>query len=190
MRELNIGNIVRLSNLIINDFIKEGDIALDCTVGNGHDTKLLAEQVGDKGKVYGFDIQEAAIVKTRELLIQFNLERRVELFKDSHDQLDKYIKEQVNIIVYNLGYLPGSDKKIITKKETTIKSLKKSLDLLAVQGIILIASYIGHPGGRDENIGIENLLSELDQKKYNVLKSEFINQKNKPPILYIIKRLK
>ena len=49
--------------------MKPGYIALDCTVGNGNDTILLAHLVGEKGKVYGFDIQSIAIEITKEKLM-------------------------------------------------------------------------------------------------------------------------
>ncbi len=38
----------------------EGDIVIDATMGNGHDTQFLAELVGENGHVYAFDIQESA----------------------------------------------------------------------------------------------------------------------------------
>lgn len=190
MRKGNLGNVVMLSNLIIENYVKEGDVALDCTVGNGHDTRLLAEHVGEKGKVYGFDIQDQAIENTKELLSKSNLENRVLLYKESHEDIDRYVDELLNIVIYNLGYLPGSDKSVITRAKSTVKSIKKSLNLLDTNGILLIASYIGHLGGIEENNEVENLLAGLNQKKFNVIKNEFINQKNNPPILYVVEKIK
>ena len=46
----------------------EGDIVIDATMGNGHDTHFLAELVGESGHVYAFDIQEAALMNTAERL--------------------------------------------------------------------------------------------------------------------------
>jgi len=183
---INTNTIVK--ELMINA-VNEGSIALDCTVGNGHDTSLLAELVGNNGKVYGFDIQNKAIKITSELLKKINLEDRVTLIGDSHENIDKYINEKLDFIIYNLGYLPSGDKSIKTNKDSTIRSIMKSLILLSNRGLMAITVYVGHIGGLDEKIAIEELLSGLNQKEYNVLKYDFINQMNNPPILYVLERL-
>lgn len=188
MRYKEIVNTLKISGDIINKYVGEGDIVLDCTVGNGNDTMQLAEMVGDTGKVYGFDIQNKALEITLESLTCENINNRVELIQDSHENIDLYIRDKLDFIIYNLGYLPKGDKSIRTTSDTTLISLKKSLDLLKANGIILITSYVGHEGGLDEKNSIEELLSKLDQKKFNVIKYNFINQKNYPPILYGIEK--
>ena len=52
----------------IRDHVKEGDICIDATAGNGNDTQVLCELVGEAGKVFAFDIQETAVANTRERL--------------------------------------------------------------------------------------------------------------------------
>lgn len=188
MRFKEIINTLKISNDIMDKHVKMGDIVLDCTVGNGNDTLRLAKLVGDEGKVYGFDIQDKALKITSQLLACEKLNNSVELIRDSHENIDLYIKEKLDFIIYNLGYLPKGDKNIKTKSSSTLISLKKSLDLLNKNGIILITSYIGHEGGRDEKESIESLLSELNQKNYNVIKYKFLNQKNYPPILYSVEK--
>lgn len=182
---INTGSIVKN---IMEIHIKEGFKTLDCTVGNGNDTAALAKLVGDKGLVYGFDIQEIAINSTRSLLDSINLSHRVNLVKDSHENIDNYIQEKLDFIIYNLGYLPKGDKEIKTNKESTIISLKKALHLLNTNGIMLVTVYVGHDGGMEEKRAIESLLSTLNQKEYNVLKYDFINQLNYPPVLYGVEK--
>ena len=99
-----------------------------------------------------------------------------------------YIKDKLDFIIYNLGYLPKGDKNIRTRSDSTLVSLKKSLELLNKNGIILITSYVGHEGGMDEKDTIENLLEGLNQRRYNVIKYDFINQRNYPPIIYGIEK--
>lgn len=182
---INTGSIVEM---IMENHIKEGFTVLDCTAGNGNDTASLAELVGDSGLVYGFDIQDTAIESTTNLLNSLNLKHNVKLIKDSHENIDKYIEGKIDFIIYNLGYLPKGNKDIKTNKESTIISLKKALYMLNNNGIILVTVYVGHDGGIDEKEAIENLLSALNQKEYNVLKYDFINQTNYPPILYGIEK--
>ena len=183
---INVNSIVK--SLMLN-YVNEGDIVADCTVGNGNDTVALAELVGDSGKVYGFDIQETAIKLTASLLYQKELESRVVLVNDGHEEIDKYIDCKLDFVIYNLGYLPKGDKTIKTRKETTIESIRKALKLLNNNGLILITVYVGHKGGLDEKVAIENLFASLNQKEYNVLKYDFINQINYPPILYGVERI-
>ncbi len=183
-----IVNTLKISRDIIFKNVKEGQTVVDCTVGNGNDTVLLAKQVGLKGKVYGFDIQKEALEGTLKKLTCENLDNRVRLIMDGHENIDLYINEKIDFIIYNLGYLPKGNKNIKTKKDTTLVSLKKSLDLLNDNGIILVTCYIGHEGGIEEKDGVEEFLRELNQKVYNVIKYDFINQINYPPILYGVEK--
>ncbi|MDR7856175.1 class I SAM-dependent methyltransferase [Tissierella sp.] len=185
-----IVNTIKISKDIINKHVKEGQTVLDCTVGNGNDTLLLAQLVGNTGKVIGFDIQKEALDITWKNLTCENIDNRVELIEDSHENVDLYIKEKIDFAIYNLGYLPKGNKNIKTTKETTLISLKKVIGLLNENAIILIICYIGHDGGLDEKNGVEEFLKDLDQKEFNAIKYDFINQKNFPPILFGVEKSK
>ena len=152
-------NPVDIVRRIMFDYVKEGDIVVDCTVGNGNDTLNLAKLVGDSGKVYGFDIQSIAINITKEKLEKKGLENRVLLIQDSHENIDKYLLDKISLVVYNLGYLPKGDKSIKTNPVSTIKSIKKTLPLLKSNGLLLITCYTGHEGGKEEKEEVE-----LDRK--------------------------
>jgi tRNA A58 N-methylase Trm61 len=180
---------VAIARKIMEMNVKEGDIVLDCTVGNGNDTLNLAKLVGEKGKVYGFDIQPIAIEITRNKLIESGLLNRVVLINDGHERINHYIKEKLDFVIYNLGYLPRGDKTIITKASTTLESVKKALSLLKANGLLLVTSYTGHEGGKEEYNALLNFFKSLDQRMYNVLKFEFINQKNNPPTLFGVEKL-
>lgn len=188
MKYKEVVNAIKATRDIINRNISTGDICVDCTVGNGKDTLFLAGIVGTKGKVYGFDIQEIAIDITSKRLDSENLTNNTVLIQDSHEYISKYIKDDVDLFIYNLGYLPKGDKSIKTKGESTVKSLKAAINLLKDNGIILITCYTGHDGGMEEKDAIEDFLEKLEQNKFNVLKYDFINQKNFPPILYCIEK--
>lgn len=188
MNYKRINNTITITKEYITSYIKEGQYVLDATVGNGHDTLLMAKNVGESGRVYGFDIQRVAIENTKELLKKNNFYSRIFLIEDSHENINKYIDKKLDFIIYNLGYLPSGDKTIITKASSTVKSIELALNLLNHNGLLLINSYIGHSGGREENTAIESLLKNLEQKEFNVLKHKFINQRNNPPILYIVEK--
>lgn len=120
-----------------------------------------------------------------------SLEDRVTLIRDGHENIDKYNIPKVDIIMYNLGYLPKGDHGIVTRAETTILSIKKALDVLKEGGIMTIVSYIGHEGGKEEYHSVINYLNNLPMGEYLVAKYSFVNQINDPPISIIVeKRIK
>jgi 16S rRNA C1402 N4-methylase RsmH len=190
MRYSEIINTLKIVKDMIYKSVKDGQVVVDCTVGNGNDTILLARLVGKTGRVYGFDIQKTALDITKESLACENLDNNVRLIHDGHENIDLYIKEKVDFIIYNLGYLPKGNKNIKTNKDTTLKSLRKAINILNDNGIILITCYIGHEGGLEEKEEVERFFKSLDQKQFNVIKYDFINQINYPPILYGVEKSK
>lgn len=177
-----LNNSLQFNQVINNTFIKSGDIVLDATCGNGNDTLSLAKLVGGEGLVYGFDIQQIAIDKTRDLLNLNGLLDRVDLICDSHENIEKYIDHELDFVIFNLGYLPEGDKSIKTSIDSTIMGIKKALDFMKSGAILLITIYRGHEGGLLEYMGVEKFAKELDQRKFNSFMFQHINQKNYPPI--------
>ncbi len=173
----------------IKEHVKSGEICVDATAGNGNDTLLLAELVGESGKVYAFDIQEQALKKTRERLEEQGLENRVELVLDSHAEMGKRIWEEVSCIVFNFGYLPGGNHFLSTKKESSIKAIEIGLSLLKKGGLMSLCIYSGGDSGFEEKDGILQYLHTLDSKKYLVIVSQYYNRPNNPPIPAMIIKL-
>lgn len=138
----------------LSQHIQSGDKVIDATAGNGWDTLFLATQVGNEGKVYAFDIQAEAIESSQKKLEEKQLLQRVDLFHCSHDlMLEKIPSDAINTIstiMFNLGYLPGSDKSIITQTESTLLALDASLALLKPDGRLSVVVYPGHSGGDTE----------------------------------------
>lgn len=92
----------------IGGHVLEGDICIDATAGNGHDTLLLAELVGASGSVIAFDIQEQAVQETKRKIDACGYAERTEVVLDSHVHMGAYAKENtVSCITFNFGYLPG-----------------------------------------------------------------------------------
>ena len=131
--------VTDLNKVLLEDVISEGDIVIDATMGNGYDTKYLAEKVGESGVVYSFDVQEEAIKSTRKRLEKENLMGRTNLILDGHENVDKYVSEEVSCVLFNLGYLPRAKHQVITKPDTTLEAIKKCLNLLKPHGVISIA---------------------------------------------------
>lgn len=182
-------NVIEISKELCTLKLNNGDTAVDCTMGNGNDTEFLCHLVGDKGKVYAFDIQEEAVINTSKKLEKLNFLERAELILDGHQNIDKYIKQSVKLVIFNLGYLPRGNHEITTKKETTLQAVQKCLDILEPNGIILLVIYPGHENGKIEKEALERFTSGLKQKEYNVANICFTNQINNPPELICIEKV-
>ncbi len=179
---------VRYSHTLLSQFLQNGDTAIDATVGKGNDTEFLSQLVGEKGKVYGFDVQEEAIKYTNQRLDDKNLSKNVTLFNTGHENIDQLVDGSINAAIFNLGYLPGSNKDIITKPDTTLTAIKACLNKLEGNGIVVLVLYYGHAGGPLEKNAVIEYAKSLDQKEFSVMQYQFINQVNCPPILLAIQK--
>lgn len=188
MKVKYLTKVTDLNKVLLEDVINEGDIVIDATMGNGYDTKYLAEKVGENGFVYSFDVQEEAIKSTTKRLEKAGLIDRVNLILDGHQNMDMYVNKEVSCVMFNLGYLPRAKHQVITKPETTLEAIKKSLELLKPNGVVSIAIYTGHEGGMEECDEVFGYVSKLDQSEYSVLNCNFVNQINHPPRLIMIEK--
>mgnify|MGYP006277399179 CR=1 FL=1 len=179
---------VEFSHWAFNKFIENNQVFVDATCGNGNDTIFLADNVSSGGKIYAFDIQKEAIEITKNKFKKSKYNNDIEYINDGHEKIDKYISEKVDGIIYNLGYLPGSEHNIKTEKDTTIKSLEKAVDIIDDNGLIVIVIYTEHEGGELEKEAILDYTTNLDYKTFNVMHYHFINQKKNPPEVVVIKK--
>ncbi len=168
-------DILETEKSFILKHLKEGDIAADFTMGNGYDTLFLSRTVGEKGKVFAFDIQQSALESTAKRLKENNAPENYLLICDSHHNLKNYIDTPIKAGMFNLGYLPGGDKSVTTKRETTLKAVSDAISILAPDGILLIAVYPGHEEGDIEGNLIGEMLETLDRKKYCCVRFRIIN---------------
>ncbi|MEH6994205.1 class I SAM-dependent methyltransferase [Neobacillus drentensis] len=189
---MKLERILPFAKKLLEKAITSGAVVVDATLGNGHDTVFLADLVGENGRVYGFDVQEEAILTSTERLKEHGLADRVTTFHAGHEQLFKLIPDQhhgkVTAAIFNLGYLPGSDKAIVTKPETTISAIQQLLEIMVSEGIIILVIYHGHTEGAVERDALLAYCQEIDQKKAHVLKYQFINQQNNPPFIIAIEK--
>lgn len=184
--------ILTFAHSILHEAIQDGDIAVDATVGNGHDTTFLCKLVGENGKVYGFDVQEIAIKRTMDQLKSQQLQTRARLFHTGHEQLLQSIPSEdhakIKGAVFNLGYLPKGDKSIVTHGDTTISAVKQLLSIMAEGSVIILVVYHGHPEGKQEKNQLVEFVKKIDQKEAHVAQYGFINQINHPPFIIAIEK--
>lgn len=176
-------SLVNVAHNLIREVLRPGDIAVDATVGNGHDTLFLVEQVGSSGKVFGFDIQKTAIDSTQAKVDSCGAgekahsssrlqTKNLTLIQASHadmaDRIPEHHQGKISAIMFNLGYLPGGDKRIITRPDSTVTALTIAKRMLSRNGIITILAYPGHQGGDLETEQVTKWCKQLDEDQYKV----------------------
>lgn len=172
--------------LLVKEYLNNPKRIVDMTLGNGHDSFWLKEAFPE-AELIGFDIQKNALENSEKRLEEFD---KITLIHDGHENILNYIKKEIDFGIYNLGFLPGGDKTITTEKDTVLSSLQDLLSILKIGGFILITCYPGHPEGKEEANMLENFLKEQDQKDFTIVKYNFLNQKNDPPFVLSIEKLR
>ncbi len=170
-------NIVGLSHALCCEFFGDKKIAaaVDATLGGGRDALFMTrflDEVGDKNgngnknkKIFGFDVQKAAVERSRALFEENGLSDIAEFFEVGHERMLEFIPPEffgkIGCVFFNLGWLPDSDKTRITKPETTLAALKCALRIIDKNRAFLsVASYRGHAGGAEEFDAVRGFFAE------------------------------
>lgn len=190
---LRPASLLQQTHALLEKQLHNGNIAIDATAGNGHDSLFLAQQIAPTGLVYSFDIQAAAIQATHNRLVAANLREVALLIQHSHAQMFEFIAAEhhskINAIMFNLGYLPRGDKTVITETNSTLLALNAAIELLAPHGILTILAYPGHQGGDRETSEVENWCQHLNPEKFSLEIKLSAEPKPSAPRLFIVQKL-
>lgn len=171
-----------LAHLYWKRAAEKGGWAIDATCGNGQDTRVLSNLFQG---VIALDIQEAALQATRSLLAE---KRNVYYFCQSHERFPVLAEEHpISLIVYNLGYLPGGNKAITTRVDSTLISIQKALELISPGGMVCVACYPGHLEGAKEEQELLGWARILSSKDWSVCRHIWENRK-KAPSLFLFQK--
>lgn len=181
-----------IAHLFWREFLAPGATVIDATCGNGRDSLVLAEllEAVGGGDLHLFDIQQTAIDASRHRLSSGCKASNVALsfYCECHSGLERHFApSSAQLIVYNLGYLPGGDKSVTTRADRTLDSLNAACQVLALEGIISIMVYPGHLEGQREDAAIQEWIAGLDPQLWVVSNHRFL-LRNRPPHLYVISR--
>lgn len=169
---------------IAHDYLLEGcnesDIAIDFTCGSGNDSKFLCDHVKF---VYSYDIQAEPIEEAKELLKGYT---NIQFYQKSHYYFDEDVIS-FDRGIFNLGYYPKGDKMITTQGDEVIATLEKALACLKPNGRIIVVCYPGFEVGLKESLMVEEYLSGLPSKEYDVYSFKVLNRRSAPYIIGIDK---
>ncbi len=184
-------SLTKAAQEFVGNDLRLGDIAVDATAGNGHDTLFLSRAVGVGGKVYGLDLSPAAIDSTARRLEEHgctNVELIVGNHRDLLALLPENVRGNVKVVMFNLGYLPGSDKTEITQPASTLAAMQAALHLISWDGCVSILAYRGHPGGEEEFQAVHAVVAKLNaQVEWQVMQSP-TEPREKQPVHFFVKR--
>ncbi len=166
-----------------------GAVAVDATMGNGRDTLWLCRRVGPRGRVYAFDVQPQAVARTRALLEKEGVSDRATLICEGHQHMAHHVKAGVDVVMFNLGWLPGAEHAVTTLTETTLEAADAALSLLRPDGLMTICVYPGHAEGARERDALIEWAAGLDPARYDALLKRYLNQPNDPPLLIAVRKI-
>ena len=185
-----------LTHTYWSQLVQPGDWVIDATCGNGHDTLKLCQLAltSPQGRVYGLDIQSPALLKTEQLLLTHGFKhdhQKIILENKCHSTLPAEIQpEQIKLIVYNLGYLPGANKEQTTKVSTTLQSLEQAQALLMPGGAISLTCYPGHLEGAYEQQALIDLVKQWSPQQWSCCHHQWLNRQAAPTVLLLQKSMK
>lgn len=176
-------NHLKSAHLIWKEHLQPDDLVIDATVGNGHDTLILSKLI-PHGTLFALDLQQEALASAKKRCTAPHIAWHLRC----HSSFPETIQENtIALITYNLGYLPGSTKEVITEKKTTLESLKSGLALLKPTGLITCICYTGHPGGKEEADAVLTFCQKLPTNLYTV-EVRLWTQKQDHPFLLLIQK--
>ncbi len=181
-------SLVTEAHKTIQGTLSAASITLDATMGNGHDTLFLARH---SAKVYAFDIQQAALDTTYQQVEKHHFTDKVVLIHDSHERMCQHIPadKKMDVIMFNLGYLPRGNTAIITKTMSTLSALNQALKILSPSGIISILCYPGHTGGQEEMATVTNWYQQLNSHQFAITLIHSMQETDQSPQLFILQAL-
>ncbi len=189
MAPVNPIRVTERAQTLAAEVLNPGDITIDATAGKGRDTAFLAMAVGPKGHVHAFDVQAEAIAATHKLIESAGLNSTVTLHHRSHAEISEALptahQRKVGAVLFNLGYLPGSDQKIVTLPASTSIALQAARAQLRAGGRIVCVTYTGHPGGTDESNAVLQFAMASEKEGYIINKVGYFPDSAKPWILVV-----
>lgn len=142
---INYNHVVQFQHIFWDEQLKSAKTVVDATAGNGHDLVYLAQHCLPGSTLWGIDKQAKAIeASTKRLHTECGrTDITYHLVHGTHEDIlatgnaaaahndgsaanTKFNTTITNIdlLIFNLGYLPGSDHTMMTKPDSTIQAIK------------------------------------------------------------------
>lgn len=191
-----LSNSIQICHQLVAKALTNAQVIVDATVGNGYDLEFIIQHAPKDATIYGFDIQDEALSNTKKRLLTIDSTTnfshkldRVHLICDSHANMGRYLAHNIDVAIFNLGYLPKGDHAITTMTTSTLEALNYCLENLALGGHIAIVLYPGHAEGSSEKIAVLEFVQKLPVKYFTVGYYKMINHSDRAPALCWIEKV-
>ncbi|MBX6394478.1 MAG: methyltransferase domain-containing protein [Alicyclobacillaceae bacterium] len=180
-----------MAHACLERYLRPGDWAVDATVGNGGDTLFLARAVGPAGRVFGFDVQEAALERAKRRLAEEGVAGWVTLWQAGHehfsDRMPAEGRGRLRCAMFNLGYLPGGGRSVTTRADTTVEGLRQVWEWLADGGVVSVIAYPGHSGGAEETDAVEAWVKTVREEARTAYCTHVVGRPDAPVWWMVVK---
>ena len=181
-------SLTQLAHNVIRRIVQPGDTVIDATAGNGNDTQMLATLVGAAGRTIALDIQQSAIDSTANRLAKAGLTADLRLGDHARELASLQASGiRVKAVMFNLGYLPGSDKQITTSGNSTLAAVQIASDILLPGGAVTMIAYRGHTAGPAEAAIVERWIAELPTGRFETSRIEGDATQATSPVLFVVR---
>lgn len=90
--------------------------------------------------------------------------------------------------MFNLGYLPGANKAVMTRSDTTLVAMQQAFAMLGVGGMMSVVLYPGHAGGAEEARNVLAFVQNLEDD-FAASRYQRINSLKPAPELLLAERI-
>ena len=161
MREMKRYQITEWCHHFMENHVKEGDLCIDATAGNGNDTLFLCELVGECGRVLAFDIQKEAVENTKKRILEHQMEKRDHQLGTKADTSIEAIRQGLRLLkvggMMSLCIYSGGDSGF--EERDAILSFLKCLDTKYY--LVILSSYYNRPNHPPIPVMILKLKSDV-----------------------------
>ena len=176
--------------------MKPGDLCIDATAGNGHDTLFLAQSVAPDGMVYAIDIQRRLSAIPRKIEKKHELSYLLQPIHGSHSEVESFLNNDLKgkfaSAMFNLGYLPGGSREIITRPHSPYPPSRKLSSLSSLMALLQYC-VIGAMTGGKETEEVQNLcLKDQLDPTHEVVegnKLRLTSHPSSPSVLILIRKI-
>ena len=174
-----------------------GLLLVDATAGNGHDSLFLLGAAPRNALLLAMDVQAQAVAATGALLAAHGFAHAARVLHTGHECLADVLaalapedrQRPLACVVFNLGWLPGGNKDLVTTPATSLPALEAALEALAPGGCISLHCYTGHEGGAEEAAALEARVRSLPPRRWRVLALADANRERAAESLLLVERL-
>ncbi len=172
--------MVEIAHSFLSPALHRQAVCVDATFGQGKDTDWFVKR--KVGKVYAFDIQEHLIERRKD-----DFQSHVRLIADSHASMGRYVKEDVDAMIFNFGFCPHEDPSVTTMPSESVKAIGAGLKRLRIKGRMALVIY-PHQFGKQESEAIEAFLKPVDPHIVSIQKVCGLNIHTGPYAILLEKR--